>query len=127
MAFRKNTLLRKIIGRNTIRHNQKLMMFKQNLTKGQCIAYNTSRCLLCQQIIATTTFERTQTKEKFNIYYTISWKKSYVIYLLECLLCKIQSLQNTVCLKVGNPFSHKIDQPQKGYKKSQRYQTMQKF
>ena len=27
-------------------------------------------------------------------------------------------LQNTVCWKVGSPFSHKIEQPLKGYEKS---------
>ena len=30
----------------------------------------------------------------------------------------MSALQNTVCQKVGNLFSHKIDQPQKGYKKT---------
>ena len=56
IAFRKNTLLRQIIGTNTIRHNQKLLKVKQNMTKGGYIPCNTSRCLSCQQIIATTTF-----------------------------------------------------------------------
>ena len=39
--------------------------------------------------IATKTFESIQTKEKFNIYFKIYCKNKYVIYLLQCLLCKI--------------------------------------
>ena len=30
----------------------------------------------------------------------------------------MSALKNTVCRKVGNPFSHKTDQLQKGYKKA---------
>ena len=44
IAFRKNTSLRQIIGTNAIRHHQKLMKVKQNVTKGECIPCNTSRC-----------------------------------------------------------------------------------
>ena len=73
-----------------MRHYQKLPKVKQNVSKGECIPCNTSRCLLCQQIIANTTFESTQAKEKFNIYHKISCKSKYVIYLLECLLDKLQ-------------------------------------
>ena len=62
----------------------------QNATKGECIPCNASRCLSCQQITATTTFASTQTKEKFNMYHKVSCKSNYVIYLLECLRCKIQ-------------------------------------
>ena len=69
ITFRKNISLRQIIGANTIRQNQKLLKGKQNATKGKCNPCNISRCLSCQQIIATT-FTSTQTKEKFNIYHS---------------------------------------------------------
>ena len=72
IAFRKNTSLKQIIGTNTIRDNEKLLKVKENATKGECIQCNTSRCLSCQQIVATTTFSCTQTKEKFNIYHKVS-------------------------------------------------------
>ena len=84
IAFRKNTSLRQIIGTNTINHNQEPLKVKQSVTKGECIPCNISPCLSYQQIIATTTFESIQTKEKFNIYniYSkISCKSKYVIYL----------------------------------------------
>ena len=57
IAFCKNTSLRprQVIGVNRIRHNQKLLTLKQNVTKGECIPCNTSRCLSWQQIVGTTT------------------------------------------------------------------------
>ena len=110
----KNTSLRQIIDRNTIRDNQKLLKFKQNATKGECIPCNTSRCLSSQQIVAITLFASAQTKEKFNIYHKVSCKSIYDICLLECF----HLLQNAICRKVRNLFSHKIEQSQKGYKKS---------
>ena len=76
---------------NTIRRSQKPLKVKQNMTKRERIPYNKSRCLSCQQTIATTTFY---------------------------LLTKMSPFQYSVCWKVGNPVSHKVDKPQKGYKKS---------
>ena len=83
IAFRKNTSLREIIGTNIISHNQEPLKVKKSVTKGECIPCNISPCLSYQQIIATTTFESIQTKEKFNsynIYSKISCKSKYVIY-----------------------------------------------
>ena len=56
IAFRKNTLLKQIIGSDTISHKQNLLKVKQNVTEGEYIPCNTSRWLSCQQIIATTKF-----------------------------------------------------------------------
>ena len=122
IAFRKNTSLRQIIGTNTIRHNQKLLKVKQNATKGECIPCNTSRCLSCQQIIATTTFESTQTKEKFNIYHKVSCKSNYVIYLLECLLCKIQYVG-----KSETPFHIRLNNHRKDIKNPNAIEACQHF
>ena len=71
-----------------------------------------SRCLSCKPIIATTTFESIQTEEQFNMYHRISCKN--YCYLLS----RRSTLQNTVCRKVRNSFSHKSEQSQKGNKKS---------
>ena len=120
IAFRKNISLRQIIGTNTISHNQKLLKVKQNVTKGKCITCNTYWCLSCQQIIATTTFESIQTKEKFSIYQKISCKGKYVIYLLECLLCKIQYVG-----KSEIPFHIRLNNRRKYIKNSSRYRSMQ--
>ena len=34
-------------------------------------------------------------KETFNIYHKVSCKNNYVIYLLECLLCKMQYIRKS--------------------------------
>ena len=83
ITFRKNTSLRQIIGTNTIGGKQKRLNTRQNVTKLERISCKTLRCFSCQQIISTTTFSNTKTKEKFNIYHKISCKSDYVIYLLE--------------------------------------------
>ena len=92
IAFHENASLRQIIGTNTISHNQKLLKVKQNVTKVECIPCNTSRCLSYQQIIATTTFERIQAKEKFNIYHKIFCKSNCY------LLIRMSAIQNTVAM-----------------------------
>ena len=63
------------------------------------------RCLSSQQIIATTTFESAQTKEKRIIHHKVSCKNNYVIYILECLLCKIKYIG-----KSETPFYIKLNQ-----------------
>ena len=67
----------------------------QNVTKGEYIPYNISRRLSYQQIIETITLESIQTKETFNIYHKTSCKSNYVIYLLDCPLCKIQYVEES--------------------------------
>ena len=84
------------------------------MTKGECIPCNTSRCLSCQKLIASATSENIQTKTKFLAKVTM-------------LLTRLSALQNTVFRKVRNSFSHKIEQPRKGYKKSLSYRRMQTF
>ena len=59
--------LRQSTRANTIRHNLKLLKVKQNVTKGECIPFNKSRRLLCQQAIATTTIGSPKTKNNFDI------------------------------------------------------------
>ena len=39
--------------------------------------------------------EAPKAKEKFEIYHKVSCKSNYVIYLLECLPCKIQFVRKS--------------------------------
>ena len=89
------------------------------MIKGEYVPCNTSRCISCQQIIATT-YESIQTKEKFNIYYKIYCKSKYVIYLLECLLCKILNDG-----KAEAPFHIRLNNHRKDIKKTSHYRSMQ--
>ena len=89
IAFHKNTSLKQLIGTNTIRKNQKFLTPTQKTTTGQCIPCYTSRLLCCQQVLETTTFTSTQTKETFTIFHQVTYHRNYIIYLLECVMCKI--------------------------------------
>ena len=90
IAFRKNTNLKQLIGTNTIRNNQKFLATIQLTNAGQCTSRYTSRSLCCQQVLKTTTFTSTQTRETFTIFHQVTCHSNYVIYLLEYIMCKIQ-------------------------------------
>ena len=90
IAFRKNTNLKQLIGTNTIRSNNKFLTATQTTTSGQCTPCYNSRSLCCQQVLKTTTFTSTQTRKTFTIFHQVTCHSNYVIYLLECIMCKIQ-------------------------------------
>ena len=136
IAFRKNKSLKQLIGTNTIRNNQKFLTATQATTAGQCTPCYTSRSFYCQQVLKTTTFTSAQTRETFTIFCQVTCHSNYVIYLLECIMCKIQyvaksekslnvKLNNHVCLMYDCflffvlyfPFSsEKTEKPLKGVK-----------
>ena len=90
IAFRKNTNSKQLIGTNTIRNNQKFLTPIQTQNAGKCTPCYNSRSLYCQQVLKTTTFTSTQTRETFTIFHQVTCHSNYVIYLLECVMCKIQ-------------------------------------
>ena len=73
----------------------------------------------CQQIIATTSFASTQTKETFD---KISCKSSYVINLLECLLCRIQYVGQS-----ETPFCIRLNNHRKNVKKPNAIEALKHF
>ena len=48
-----------------------------------------ARTLCCNQVLTTNTFMSQQTKQTFNIFFNLNCKSEY-IYLMECVLCKMQ-------------------------------------
>ena len=90
IAFRKNTRSKQLIDTNTIRNNKKFLTTTKKTTEGQCTPCYTSRLLCCQQVLKTTIFTSTQTRETFTIFYQITYHSDYVIYLLGCIMCNIQ-------------------------------------
>ena len=95
IAFRKNTSLKQLIRTNTIRNNQKFPTPTQTTTAGQCTPYYTDRLLCCRQVLKTTTFTSTQTRETFTIFHQVTCHSNYVIYLLECIMRKIQYVRKS--------------------------------
>ena len=49
-----------------------------------------ARTLRCNQVMTTNTFTSQQAKQTFKIFFNLNCKRGYVIYLLECILCKMQ-------------------------------------
>ena len=68
IAFRKNAGLKQFIGTNTIRNNQKFLTTTQSTTAGQCTPCYTSPSFCFQQVLKTTTFTSTQTRDTFAIF-----------------------------------------------------------
>ena len=82
IAFHKNTSLKQLIGTNTVKNNQKVLSPTQIATAGQCTPCYTSQLICCQQVLKTTTFSSTQTKETFKIFHQVTCYSNCVIYLL---------------------------------------------
>ena len=112
IAFRKNSSLKQLIGTNTIRKNQKFLTPTLTTTTGQCTPFCTSRSLCCQQVLETTTFTNTQIREAFTIFPQVTCHSNCVIYLLECIMCKIQYVGNS-----ETSFNIKLNNHRKDMKK----------
>ena len=46
--------------------------------------------LCCKQVIDTSTFQSYQTQQLYNIFHKLNCKSKFILYLMECALCKIQ-------------------------------------
>ena len=89
-AFKRNKNLKEIIGSTRI-ENGKNKKFNIPSRTGKCTpCLSGTRTLCCNQVLTTNTFMSQQTKRTFNIFFNLNCKSEYVIYLMECILCKIQ-------------------------------------
>ena len=89
IAFKRSKNLQEIIGGHTVKQS----FFKKNLARLNrksvpCSSTRPSLC--CTQVLNTQTFMSQQTKKTFNIFHKLTCKSQYVIYLIECILYKIQ-------------------------------------
>ena len=64
--------------------------------------------LCCTQVLNTQTFTSQQAKRTVNIFHKLAWKSQYIIYLIECILCKIQYAG-----KSGTPFNSRLNNHKK--------------
>ena len=67
--------------------------------------------MFCKQINITATFASKQSNKIFDIYHSLNFKSKYVIYLLECLICKIQYV-----VKSQTPFQIRLNNQRKHIK-----------
>ena len=90
IAFRKNKNLKQIIGNNAIQHNKKLIRSNNKINGNSSPCLSNTRTLCCKQVVSTTYFKSNQTNRVFKILHNINCKSTFLIYLLECNLCRIQ-------------------------------------
>ena len=82
-SFRRNKSLKELIGSNKIEKNKVKKGKMQKLKPGKCSPCLTNlRSLCCKQVRKTTLFKSQQTN--------VNFASSYVIYLMECILCNKQ-------------------------------------
>ena len=90
LAFRKNKNLRQLTGGNATEKNKKLLTTNK-FTNGKCSpCFPNSRKLCCKQVIQTEHFKSNHTNRAFRIFQKTTCKSNFIIYLLECELCKMQ-------------------------------------
>ena len=110
IAYKRNKNLRDYIGQTTIENNKVVRKNKTNWkTNGKCskcLANN--RTLCCNQIQQTSKFTSYKTNNTYDIYHKVNCKSKYVIYLMECTLCKLQYVG-----KSERPFNIRINNHRK--------------
>ena len=108
IAFKCSKNLQEIIGGHGVKPRK---VFKKNLTRlnGNSMPCSSTRpSLCCTQVFNTQTFTSQQTIRTFNIFHKLTCKSQYVIYLMECILCKIQHVG-----KSETPFNLRLNNHRK--------------
>ena len=89
-AFKRNKNLKEIVGGTCIK-NSKVKKFNIPSRTGKCTPCLSGAGTLCfNQVLTTNTIINQQTKRTFNIFFNLNCKSEYVIYVMECILCKMQ-------------------------------------
>ena len=74
---------------NTIEKNKKLLTTNK-FTNGKCSpCFSSSRTLCCNKVIKTDHSKSNEANRTFRIFQKTTCKSNFIIYLLECDLCKI--------------------------------------
>lgn len=88
MAFRKPNSLKNLLVRAEISHPV--------TTTGECRSCGDKRCKTCKQLQHTPTFTSKTTGRTYNIFCNVSCKTSNVIYMLECSVCGLQYVGESI-------------------------------
>ena len=104
-AFKRNKNLKEVI-RITRIENGKVKKF--NIPSGTAKytpRLSGARPLYCNQLLTTNTFMSQEAKQLFNIFFNLNCKIEYVIYLMECILCKrlcVEKAETTFNIRLNN-------------------------
>lgn len=90
MAYRRNRNLGDILGQKTLENNKVVRKGQTDKTGGctPCLSKGENKC--CKQIRRTKKFKSNRTNKSFNIFHKVNCKSKWVIYLMECIICRIQ-------------------------------------
>lgn len=89
VVYRRNKNLRDIIGQTTIINN-KVQREKQRPTGGCKPCKPDASNLCCKQLSKANTITSTVNNKTFKIYHTTNCKSTNIIYVMECIKCRIQ-------------------------------------
>ena len=88
--FERNKNLKELIGNNKIEDN-KVKKHNNVMKKGKCSPCSANnRTLCCNQLVSSSTFKSQQTNKSYTIFHQLNCSSAYVIYLMECTLCRKQ-------------------------------------
>ena len=62
----------------------------QNFIPKGCRACERTKCSWCKKINQTTTFTSPNNNKTFTIFHTVDCQSSWIIYIIECNICKLQ-------------------------------------
>ena len=103
-AFKQNKNLREFIGSNKIENKKVKKRQTQKSKPGKCSPCLTNlRSLCCKQVRKTTTFKSRQTPKIYKLFHNVNCASSYVIYLMECILChKVDKIETSFNIRLNN-------------------------
>ena len=96
ITYKRNKNLGELIGGHTLQDGKFFKTLLQ-IIKGESKSCNTTNKLsLCYtQVVNSKAFESYQSKRAFKIFHKLNCRGIFVIYLMECTLCKIQYVGKT--------------------------------
>ena len=109
ITYKRNKNLGELIGGHTLQ-GEKVFKTHFQINRGESKSFNTTSklSLCCTQVVNIKTFESYQTKRMFKIFNKLNCKSSFIIYLMECTLCKIQYVG-----KAETPFDIRLNNHRK--------------
>ena len=105
ITYKRNKNLGQLIGGRTLQGGKVFKTYLQ-IINGESKSRNTvnKSSLCCTQVINTKTSESYQADRTFKIFHKLNCKSSFVSYLMECTLYKIQYLG-----KADTPFNFRLN------------------
>lgn len=81
----------------------------QNLIPKGCRACERTKCSWCKKINQTTTFTSPNNNKTYTIFHTVDCQSSWIIYIIECNICKLQYIgksETAFNLRLNNHRNH---------------------